>query len=267
MKENKRRLFLGMEVFAPWQLPFPQARLLDEVHRHMTLVFIGDVHFSKLENLLISFPKPSFKVGKVGFFDKTLFLPEKHPSVVSWHVNWIDDSNELLAFQKECSHWLKSQGFQVHTKEEFLPHVTLCRSPFDQKKWEQAFTKIPVIVKDIHLYESLGDLKYVPVWTHRLKSPFEEMSHTADLGFKILSENILELFHHAEAALAFKFPAILNFLSDEKKFNGVEDMIIALNQLISRVDSEIGCPFKAISFHGSIKEVNQILEWEMIVDV
>lgn len=272
MKENsneeKKRLFFGIEVFAPWPLKLPSGRILDESHRHMTLCFLGNVNFSKLAPLVTtSFPKPSFEVGKVGIFDKTLFLPENHPHVASWHVKWLDDATPLIAYQKECTRWLNLQGFSLEKKDEFLPHVTICRSPFDQKKWEKAFMKLPMMVKDIHLYESIGNLKYLPIWSHSLKAPFEEIEHTADIAFKIYGETILELYTHAEAALAFKFPPILDFLPDIKNVKALDDIVMALNQTILRADSEIGCPFKAVSFHGDFKEFEQVLQWEMIVDV
>ena len=262
--EEKKRLFFGMEVFAPWPLKFPSGRVLDESHRHMTLAFLGNVNFS---NLKTSFPKPSFKVGKVGFFDKTLFLPEKHPHVVSWHVKWLDDVALLTAYKNECFSWLKCQGFSLQEQEEFLPHVTICRSPFDQKKWEKAFITLPMMVKDIHLYESVGKLKYLPIWSYSLKAPFVEIEHTADIAFHVYGENILELYTHAIAALAFKFPHIIYFLPDEKNINSVDDIVMSLNQTICRTDSRIGCPFKAVSFHGNFIEIEKILKWEMIVDV
>jgi len=38
--------------------------------------------------------------------------------------------------------------------------------------------------------------------------------------------------------------------------------------MVAQADQEIGAPFKAVSFHGNIvKKNNQLLEWEMIVDV
>lgn len=267
-KVETKRVFFGFEVLAPFREEnMPRSgRLLDPLHRHLTFEFLGNVETSKIDKILNDFPKPTFKIGKAGFFDKILLLPKKHPHVVSWHIEWLDDDESLINYQKECSNWFYSQGFNSK-KDEFLPHVTICREPFNTIEWEKNFTSIPMIIKDLHLYESIGGLQYVPIWSFPMIAPFEEMDHTADIAFKISGKNMSELYAHAQTALAFIFPPILKFIN-KKNITSLEDIVMALNQIVSRADGEIGCPFKAVSFHGKIKEVNnQILEWEMIVDV
>jgi RNA 2',3'-cyclic 3'-phosphodiesterase len=37
--------------------------------------------------------------------------------------------------------------------------------------------------------------------------------------------------------------------------------------MVTASDVEVGCPFKAVSYHGEIHESNGLLQWEMIVDV
>jgi len=268
MENNQKRLFFGMEVTAPWPAKLPHGRLLDEAHRHMTLAFLGDIDFSKLSPLLNDFPLPPFQIGLVGLFDQCLFLPKRHPHVVAWHIHWLDDASPMSAYQKTCAEWLQERSFDPHVRGEFLPHVTICRAPFDEKKWRKAFTPLPVIIQSIHLYESIGKLQYVPIWSHDLRSPFEEIEHTADVAFKILGENFQQLHHHAEIALAFKFPELLPYLSEAKKEEDIDDIIIALNRIVTQADSEIGCPFKAVSFHGGVtQKPDNTLEWEMIIDV
>lgn len=268
-KQPQKRLFFGLEVDAPWPEKLPQGRLLDTAHRHITLAFLGEVDFPKLEPLLQSaFPKPNFQVGLVGCFDDVLFLPPRHPHVAAWHVLWLDDQKELACYQKNCSEWLMRQGFDPHMRGEFLPHVTICRSPFEKKQWEKAFKPLPMFISNIHLYESLGGLKYEPLWSFPLKPPFMEIDHTADIGFRIFGENLTQIFRHAKIALAFAFPALLPYIKKEDQIENFENVIIALNQIVSKADGEIGCPFKAVSFHGDLKEIeNKILEWEMIIDV
>jgi len=51
---------------------------------------------------------------------------------------------------------------------------------------------------------------------------------------------------------------------DFTPISDLNEIVYALNAMIARADSEIGCPFKAVSFHGTENQTN---EWEMIVDV
>src|SRR5262245_12710617 len=100
MEENTKRVFFGVEVEAPWPERLPPGRFLDEKHRHLTLAFLGDIPFAKLEALLPEVPRPTFHVGPVGHFDALELLPHRHPGVVAWHVLW-HRNNALELFQKE----------------------------------------------------------------------------------------------------------------------------------------------------------------------
>lgn len=264
---DKKRLFFGLEVEAPWPHKLPEGRVLQESHRHLTLAFLGETDFSKLSKALNSIPLPSFTLGLVGKFDKCLFLPEKHPHVVAWHVEWMDKTDELISFQKSLTEWLFTQGFLLEIENKFLPHVTICRSPFIKKQWEKSFEELPLSVNKIHLYESLGGLKYQPIWTHSLISPFEEIDHTADIGFWIRGNSLEQLYIHAQVALSFHFPNIIPYFPKQERIDNIDSIITSLNIGITRADSEIGCPLKAVSYHGNIHEKTNVLEWEMIVDV
>lgn len=262
-----KRLFFGLEVISPWPDSLPQGRLLEESHRHLTLAFLGNTDFSKLSVVLPSIPLPSFTMGLVGKFDKCLFLPEKHPHVVAWHVEWMDNADALGSYQKTLTHWLMSQDFLPKSESQFLPHVTLCRKPFIKKNWEKSFETLPLIAKDIHLYESLGGLKYRPIWTQSFIAPFDEIDHTADIAFWIRGKNLDQLYIHAQTALAFHSPILMNYFLNQGSIDTLDSIIARLNGAITRADSEIGCSLKAVSYHGHILEKNNILEWEMIVDV
>lgn len=267
-KENEKRLFFGIEVSAQWPSKMPQGRILDPAHRHMTLAFLGLADYPKLQKHLSTFPKPSFNCGLVGKFNECLFLPPRHPHVVAWNASWGEDAAALVAFQKTLISWLQEGGFNPDTRhEEWLPHVTICRSPFNYKQWRRSFSELPFIAKDIHLFESMGNLKYMPVWSYPLKSPFEEIEHTADLAFRIFGENLAQIHSHATYALAFKFPSLLPFISFPFESHDLDDVIITLNDIIAKADAKIGCPIKAISFHGEIKKEDNLLMWEMIIDV
>jgi len=267
MEEKKKRVFFALEVVSPWPQNLPAGRMLDENHRHMTIAFLGWSDFSTLKNSLESFPLPPFKVGMAGKFDKCLFLPKRHPRVVAWHVEWIDGAAAIQTFQKALIAWLQFHNFQPDVRD-LLPHVTICRAPFDRDGWEKNFTPLPMIINNIHLYESLGQLVYEPLWTYPLVPPFQEVDHTADLAFNIHGESLEQLQRHAFVALAFKFPQILDFSSHLKHPNALDDIVLGLNHVVALADSTIGCPFKAVSYHGDITETEDgILTWEMIVDV
>jgi hypothetical protein len=187
---------------------------------------------------------------------------------VAWHIHWLESGAILSSFHWELSSWLLKHNFDPHTHAEFLPHVTLCRSPFDPHHWKKSFTALPVFVKDLHLYESLGNLQYVPQWTYPVLAPFEELEHTADIAFILRGETLTQLQENAFIALAFKSPSLLEFASLLRPVSTLEEIIYNLNQIVSHADADQGCPFKAVSYHGEIdSDEQQILTWEMIVDV
>jgi RNA 2',3'-cyclic 3'-phosphodiesterase len=110
-------------------------------------------------------------------------------------------------------------------------------------------------------------LEYQSLWEIPLLSPFEEFEHTADIAFLVRGTTPQELHRNAQLALAFKFPKILPFFSKRLQ-DTLDEIIIALNEMVGKADAECGCPFKAVSFHGQIKaEEENLLHWEMIVDV
>lgn len=264
--ENKR-LFFAAEVAAPWPKRLPQGRILRETDRHLTLAFLGNVSYQKILDLLHTVPPPPFAIGLVGQFDKCLCLPRKHPHVIAWHVDWLEDPTALLAYQQQLVDWLTCHALPPLQHEEFLPHVTVCRSPFITEEWKAAFIKLPCHISSIHLFESMGNSLYESRWQLPIKPPFEEIPHTADIAFRLYGESLQQLYIHAQAALAFHYPPLLHYFSPAFVGEHLDDLIIALNEIVTKADVEGQCPYKAISFHGELIEQEQILTWEMIVDV
>jgi RNA 2',3'-cyclic 3'-phosphodiesterase len=266
LNEDSRRLFFGAHTEAPWPNDYPSARMISEETRHLTLAFLGQDSFSKLQQLLPSVPRPSFAIGPVGIAKQLIFLPQEKSRVVAASVDWLDASAKLNVYQKALADWLQSNGYPLD-KRSFFPHITIARAPFDKKQWKVHFTPLPFFVKAIHLYQSLGNLQYRSLWESPLLPPFEELEHTADIAFQIRGDNIRELHLHAQLALAFKFPQLTDFFTSNLQ-DSLEEMIISLNEMVAIADAEFGCPFKAVSFHGMIKsDAHNILHWEMIVDV
>ncbi len=268
-QENIKRVFFAEEAICPWPDKMPDGRTLDASDRHMTLAFLGNVDYQELNDILPSFPPPPFKVGPAGFFEECKLLPPKSPRVVAWEISWLDNLNQIENYSIKLIEWLESNNFSPAIyKSGFKPHVTISRSPFVIHKWEKSFQKLPVFLKDIHLYESVGNLKYKPLWSYSLLAQFVEIEHTADIAFKVRGENIWQIFANAVVALSFHYPDFLSFFNRDASINNLDDVVITLNEMVRESDKDQGCPFKAVSFHGELmEEKDKTLSWEMIVDV
>jgi hypothetical protein len=124
-----------------------------------------------------------------------------------------------------------------------------------------------MFINGLHLYESVGNLMYESLWSFPLIAPFEEMEHTADIAFLIRGENLRQLYKNARIALAFRFPKLLNYDTPMEYIADLDDIVIALNSIVTQADAEEGCPYKAVSFHGHLIQNAGYFSWEMIVDV
>ena len=263
--ENKR-LFFGFEVFSPWPESMPSGRVLLEPDRHLTVAFIGDSNLHEMIDRLAAFPPLPFQIGLCGVFDRPLFLPQRSPNVVAWHVQWLEKEDLFLQFQKHLVEWLKENGLPLSEHGgEFLSHVTIARKPFAIHEWKEVFEKRPLFIRNLHLCESLGSLRYKVCWSYPLLAPFEEKEHTADIAFTIRGACLKDLHLHAQLALSFHFPPLIDYFSFQD-VKSLDEIIQSLNATIGKADQELGSPFKAVSYHGNIVN-NEIMEWEMIVDV
>lgn len=263
---DNQRLFFGVQVEAPWPHELPQGRILAEDVRHITVAFLGNGNFANLHSNLTAIPLPDFKIGFAAIADNLIFLPRETPRVVAATVHWLNGFHSLLDWQQLLVQWLISLGFHMD-KRPFLPHITVARRPFDPDSWKKAFHPLPFVAKAIHLYESLGNLQYKPIWTHRLIPPFEELDHTADIAFLIRGASLQEIHLNAQIAMSFKHPSLIRYFA-KNLCSSLNEIIIDLNRMITEIDSEEGSPFKAVSFHGQVKQTSEhILTWEMIIDV
>jgi 2'-5' RNA ligase len=260
-----KRVFFGVEGHAAWPDQLPLGRLIPEESRHLTLAFLGNQPLSRLQAILARIPPPPFQVALSGYFDKCLFFPPGHPHVAAWRLQLYEEGR-LKEYQALLASWLAEQGYPIEERK-WVPHMTLCRTPFDPHAWKKNFTPLPGYCGSLHLYESRGNLTYFPLWSSPLLSPFEEIEHQADLAFLIRGSTVQQLYLNAFTALAFKTPALLSFF-EQTEVLSLDDIVIALNERIAAADCAEGTPFKAVSFHGEIYQIgNEILEWEMIVDV
>lgn len=264
---DEKRLFFGFEVRSTWPENLPKARLLDPAHRHLTVAFLGKTSSEKVQSLLPEMPKPPMKLGRAAVFDKCLFLPPKMARVVAYHTQFTKEDDPLLIYQKTLTTFLETEGY-TFDKRDYLPHVTLGRKPFERSEWENTFSPLPLFYSALHLYESLGSSKYKLIWSYPLKLPFIEIEHVADIAFHVFGETEEEVHLNAQIALCFECPSLLQFVEFENLHDRVEEMVMQLNEMVTKGDQSEGTPFKAVSFHGEMEQTKDgLYMWEMIVDV
>jgi len=257
----EKRLFIGLSVEAPWPHSYPKGRMLEENGRHITLAFLGNVKMPDFK----TFPKPPFQLGGAALASSVVFLPKLKPRVVAYQIDWISGKEEMIAYRQELYRWLEPQGYSLDQRP-FHPHLTIARSPFVEKDWETHFHPLPLIVTGIHLYESIGNLRYPTLFSIPLIPIFEEFEHTADIAFHIRGRNFRELYAHATLAMSFDFSPFLQY-QKEVSPSTLEEVVQLLNQMVSSCDRDHGCPFKAVSYHGNVQEEENWMTWEMVVDV
>jgi len=264
---DEMRLFLGFEALAPWPSQFPNGRMIETKSRHITTAFFGNTSLFRLTSLLDDMPKPPWNVGTVGIFDKVLFLPHNHPRVVALNAPPLTHSDPFFSYQMHLTTWFEEKNYQLD-KRDFLPHVTLARSPFNATEWKNLFSPLPYFTSSLHLYKSLGNLQYEIIWSHQIKPPFTEIEHVADIAFQISGQTPEEIHQNAQIALSFHCPEILPYLKRENLSKSLPQIMMDLNDLVSLADQEIGTPFKAVSYHGDLlQNKNGTLTWMMIIDV
>lgn len=265
MEVQETRLFVGCSLDAVWIDPPHSGRILDAQNRHLTLAFLGNQDRALILEKLQSFPKGVTGLGFAGWCERLLFLPPRHPHVVASHVRFVN-AEGFSQMRESLGDWLKLHGYPVDERP-FISHVTLARAPFSIKQWRESFHPFPLFVKGLHLYESLGNSHYKILWSLPFLDPIEEVDHTADIAFRLKGYTLDHLFQHAQLALAWKFPPMLDYFSEDS-VESLDELIMKLNALVSKADADRGCPFKAVSFHGDIETTAEgVLSWEMIVDV
>ena len=265
---EEKKLFFAFDIEANW-LKYPiEKKMIDEKSRHLTLLFLGFINFQNIKTYLIDLPKLDLKIGAVGYFDKLLFLPQNHPRVLSFDVEFLEKKEKIYEFQKQLVSFFKERNFEINQKESFLPHVTICRDSFNSKNWKENFQRSSLYIKGFCLYESIENSIYNILWKKDFLDPFEEIKHTADIAFIVRGENFLDLLIHSFSAISFKDPKLINYIHLLKNPNSIDDVIINLNEIVTQaeIDGE-NISFKAISFHADIVKKDEILYWEMIVDV
>jgi 2'-5' RNA ligase len=270
-----KRLFFGLETWAPWPMHLPAGKLIAAGGRHATLIFLGRVNWDVMRPLLIKMPLPHLALGTVATFDKILFLPRGHPNVVCWQLELFEAKAELFAYQKRVACWLKEQGLGREEPEKtWLPHVTLARAPFDFVAWRQNFEPLPAILSAVNLYESLGNSCYQILQSWPFSPPWRELERHTGSGqivFEVVGSNLQQIYRHAQSALAFKFPPLVRDFLRAKPlrvpFQSLEEVTKQLNAQIASAEQQQRCPLTAVSLHGEAQPNGCQLQWEMIVEI
>jgi len=255
------RFFVAFIIDAPWPQSFPNARLLVPHERHLTIAFLGKSNRAQTLKSFEALSTQKLPTGFCGCFDSIIFLPEKSPRVVAYHAQ-TSNEDELCEFVRNVN-----QHMNLVLSKQWMPHVTIGRSPFNKKEWEKSFQPLPFCVSSFGLFESLGNLRYKVLAEIPLTPAIEKLDHTADLAYILRGKTLEELFHHAIVSLSFDDLHFLPFLAIQRRFASIDEIIIELNRLIRELDSQHGCPFKAVSFHDTLRKNAGFYEWEMIIDV
>ena len=188
---------------------------------------------------------------------------------MAWHVKWFDEEYDLGTYQKELADWLEDNDFKVRLNPKgFLPHVTLSRRPFKYHEWREAFQVLPVIIKDFQLYESVGKLRYKPLWSYHLPEPFVINKTETEYQLTLRGENLLQLFHHCLTALAFKHPEILRRYREEVSINELSDVVSNINTIIEKARKKISLPYSMLeSVSEPANNGDGVLTWDVILPI
>lgn len=232
---EEKRLFFAYEVEAPWPEKYPKGRLIHQGARHCTLAFLGNVLEASLKKILVEFPVPPFKVGPVGFFDDLLMLPARHPRVIAWHVEWLEEIG-LETFQQMLVDWLTAHRYTLDRRRP-LPHVTMARRPFNLNEWREDFKPLPLFVRGLHLYESSENLIYRPIWSYPLPAPIEK----CEGKILVRAESLQQLCLHAQMAVVCEIPSLLKGLKKNVEIDSFKDILMILNQLVGDEDCVVSC--------------------------
>lgn len=237
-----KRLFLGFKVDAPWFSIMPKGRIVAPESRHLTLAFLGEVDEGGLVKLLEEIPMSSYKVGAMGICKELIYLPPKKPNVAALSFNWLTQSELMLRFQQELVLWLRRFGYLSSDFENvFLPHVTLARRPFNPLEWKEIFYPLPLSTSHLHLYESIGQLRYKPLWSKNVWQPISRIvspPEDACKVYRLMANTYKDLWIHTWLGLGFVYPQVVSEDFPYVVVGGLKEAEEQLNRILKHLDIE-----------------------------
>jgi 2'-5' RNA ligase len=257
---DKKRLLFGLEAHAPWPESLADVKTLKARHRHLTLVYFGDVSYKKLHDEIRYMPKPDFRVGPVAISDSSLSLSNRSPDMIAWHVDPFG-SDLINDYQYELVEYFTEKGYDFD-KKKYVKHITLGKSSLLKKEMKKSFKPLPLYFSNLHLYESLKGDQYEPIWTYDLLPPFEEGKGGQ---FILYGESFQQIFLNAQIALAFKCPELVPFLDPSYQVRNLHDGGIRLTTLLNQAYRALKIPIEKATFLDSGKQDKGILSWPLQV--
>lgn len=259
-QEDIKRLLFGFEAHAPWPAVLPDEKTLKAKHRHLTLLYFGDISYKKVHDEIRYMPKPPFRVGPVAISDSSLSLPNRSPDIITWHVDSFGN-DAINDYQQELVEYFAEHDYDFERKK-YIKHITLGKSGALKKEMKQNFKPLPLYCSNLHLYESFKGEQFEPIWTYDLLPPFEEQEGGQ---FILYGESFQQVFLNAQIALAFKFPELVPFLDSSYQVRNLHDGGIRLTTLLNTAYRAIKIPIEKATFPDDGKQEKGILTWPLQV--
>lgn len=261
VQQDHKRLLFGFETHAPWPEGLPEVKTLKAKHRHLTLLYFGDVSYKKLHDEIRYMPKPPFRVGPVAISDSCLCLPKRSPDIVTWHVDPFGE-DPINDYQQTLVEYFAEHDYDFE-KKKYIKHITIGKSVPLKKEMKKHFKPLPLYCSNLHLYESLKGDQYEPIWTYDLLPPFEEQEGGQ---FLLYGESFQQVFLNAQIALAFKFPELVPFLDASYQVRNLHDGGIRLTTLLETAYRAIKIPIEKVTFPDNGKQEKGLLSWPLHVE-
>jgi 2'-5' RNA ligase len=268
MEKNIKNFFFAFELETIWEDDFKDLKVIDKKNRHLTLLFLGENNFNEIKKYLDQMSNLNIQIGSVGYFEKVIFLPENNPRAAAYKANFLNDELKIKNYQKELISFFKNKEINLKKEKDFLPHVTISRDKFDKKELKNKFIKAPFYIKSFNLYESLFSSNYKSLWKKEYLAPFKEIEHTADIAFEVVGIDCNQLLLNAFTAICFKEFKMLDYINLLKKVSSIDEIIINLNEILTQMEIDgYQAFFKAISLNQKTYKKNNLIFWEMVIDV
>lgn len=153
---NSKRLFFGVEVFAPYPSSFPPGRMLDRTHRHLTLAFLGQIDFSKIANKMEQLPKPKSFCGTVGYFDE--YVWREINQVIEKNPHW----RGISVMATEPGHFVVTGYVENHEQADRLSDYLSANFPYPDLLEKKVVDDEEVVANIHRIFEDHG-LKHIDV--------------------------------------------------------------------------------------------------------